>query len=102
MKRPYMFALIGSKITYSKSKEVFEAEQTIARKMVVEMEHPIVGKIKLINSPVKLASVPVDEYSSAAPAPVLGQHTDEVLRDTLGYTAQEVQQLKNEGVITTT
>lgn len=67
-----------------------------ARNMVVEMEHKGCGKIKMVNTPVK--------YSESKPSirsvpPMLGQHTDEVLREVLGMSEGEISQLKSDGAI---
>lgn len=64
--------------------------------MVVEVEHPTCGPIKLVNTPVK--------YSQATPCirsppPTLGQHTDEVLKDVLGMPDEDISALKANGVI---
>lgn len=64
--------------------------------MVQQIEHPSCGPIKLVNTPVK--------YSESTPGirlppPMLGQHTDEILRGTLGMTEADIESLKNEGVV---
>ena len=59
---------------------VFADPQTVARGMVVEMEHPTAGKVRLIGSPLKLSGTPV-EYRLAPP--LLGEHTAGVLRELL-------------------
>jgi len=51
---------------------------TLAREMVVEMEHPEAGMIKGLGIPVKLSATP---GSVRRPAPLLGQHTDEILKE---------------------
>ena len=66
-----------------------------ARKMVVETEHPIAGRIKNIGIPVKLSETP---GAIRQPAPKLGQHTDEILRE-LGFTEAEVTQLRSVRVV---
>lgn len=71
-------------------------EHTKARNMVVEVEHEQCGPIKLVNTPVK--------YSESRPRvrtapPTLGQHTDEVLKDILGFEAGEVVALRAKGAI---
>ncbi|HUN22054.1 MAG TPA: CoA transferase [Anaerolineales bacterium] len=49
-----------------------------AREMIVEMEHPTVGKIRTLGNPMKLSDTPV---SYRRPAPTLGQHTQEILQE---------------------
>ena len=56
--------------------------QVLAREMVVETKHPTLGALKTLGSPIKLSETPP---TAGRPAPLLGQHTDEVLRD-VGYT----------------
>lgn len=75
---------------------VFSEPQVAARDMLVETDHPRAGQIRSIGNPVKTS--PFAEQSSA-PAPLLGQHTDEVLRDILGYAPQHILGLREEGVI---
>jgi succinate--hydroxymethylglutarate CoA-transferase len=68
----------------------------VARGMVKEVDHPTCGPIKLINTPVKYS------YSTPGirtPPPTLGQHTDEVLRDSLGISEEEIKALRMDGVV---
>ena len=58
--------------------EVFTDPHTLARDMVVELDHPAVGKMNTIGTPVKLAATP---GSIERPAPLLGEHTEEVLAE---------------------
>ncbi|MBP1933872.1 CaiB/BaiF CoA transferase family protein [Ammoniphilus resinae] len=67
----------------------------LARDMVQEVDHPVIGKMKMIGIPTKLSETP-GEIRSASP--VLGQHTLEVLRS-LGYTEEEINQLEGNKVI---
>lgn len=67
-----------------------------AREMFVECEHPVVGKMKITGNQIKLTNHKIDTFN---PAPTLGQHNEEVLAEKLGYTAEQVAQLKAEGVL---
>ena len=67
-----------------------------AREMLVEVEHPGVGKVPLIGIPIKLSKTPGRIKTTA---PSLGEHNEEVYCNLLGYTQQEVAQFKDEGVI---
>lgn len=63
--------------------------------MVQEIDHPSCGPMKLVNTPVKYShSTP----GIRTPPPTLGQHTDEVL-EVLGFSAEEVEIMKEEGVV---
>ena len=69
--------------------------QVAAREMVVEVEHPVAGTLKMLGSPLKLSAQPV---SFRRPPPTLGQHTDQVLAEA-GYTAAEITALRDAGII---
>lgn len=70
--------------------------QAVAREMVVEVEHQVLGKIPIVNRPFKFpgAVQPPPE----AP-PTLGQHTDEILRDVLGLSDEQIRQLRASKVV---
>ncbi|HEX77392.1 MAG TPA: CoA transferase [Dehalococcoidia bacterium] len=76
-------------------KSALEDPQSASNDFVVELEHPTQGKIKSVNSPVRFSETP---HSIRMAAPLLGQHTEEVLLE-LGYSWEEISQLKDEGVI---
>jgi len=71
--------------------EVAEHPQVKARSSFVEIEHPRAGKLRVAGVPVRLSATP---GSVRTPAPLLGQHTDEVLRDLLGLSAAEIAALR--------
>lgn len=60
--------------------QVFAEPQVEAREMLIEMEHPVIGRLPLVGSPLKFSKTPV-EYK--LPPPRLGEHTDEVLKELL-------------------
>ncbi len=68
----------------------------VAREMFVDVEHPVAGKTKLTGNQLKFTNKKVKDF---APAPVLGQHTQEILKEKLGIEADEFEKLKMDGVI---
>ena len=72
-----------------------EHPQVAAREMVVEIEHPVAGKLKTLGSPIKLSA---HRPSIRRPPPTLGQHTDEILAEA-GLTAEEIAALHEQGVV---
>ena len=68
----------------------------LARDMVKEVEHPTCGPMKLVNTPVKYS---YSEPSIRTAPPLLGQHTDELLRDVVGMQDDEIKSLRQEGVV---
>ena len=70
--------------------------QVEARGMLVEHEHPVAGKVRMVGVPVRLSETP---GAIRTPAPLLGQHTDEVLRDRLGLDDEEIERLRRAGAI---
>ena len=76
--------------------EVFADPHVQARQMVTPWQHPIEPNLRLVASPLKLSETPV---RSDLPPPLLGQHTDEVLREVLAYSAEQMGRLREQGVI---
>jgi crotonobetainyl-CoA:carnitine CoA-transferase CaiB-like acyl-CoA transferase len=76
--------------------EVFADPQIEARKMVTEWQHPVKDDLKLVSSPIRMSATPV---RTDLPPPLLGQHTDEVLRGVLNYSDAKLSELKGDKVI---
>ena len=78
--------------------QVFEDPHVKYRGMRIEMDHPTAGsgKVPLIGNPVKMSGTP-PQYRLAPPT--LGQHSDEVLKELLGFDEKQIQELKNEKTI---
>ena len=68
----------------------------VARRMIREVEHPVAGKMKVIGSPINLSETPAEVHS---PAPLLGEHTDSVLKDILNLSATQITALRKEKAI---
>ncbi|HEY6967085.1 MAG TPA: CaiB/BaiF CoA-transferase family protein [Burkholderiales bacterium] len=76
--------------------QVFEEPQVKARGVKIELEHKAAGKLPLVASPMRFSGTPL-EYR--LPPPLLGEHTEEVLRDLLGKSAAEIAQLRAGGAV---
>lgn len=76
--------------------DVYKNPQVLARGLVMEVPHPTAGTVKLVRSPMRMAGAAVDD---ALAPPLLGQHTDEVLRDLLGHSAADIAALRDKGVL---
>ncbi|MEO8389841.1 MAG: CaiB/BaiF CoA-transferase family protein [Polaromonas sp.] len=76
--------------------EVFADPQIEARKMVTEWQHPVKNNLKLVSSPIRLSATPV---RTDLPPPLLGQHTEEVLRGVLNYSDARLSELKGGKII---
>ena len=76
--------------------QVFSDAQVLHREMKVEIPHPTAGKVKLAGFPYKLSRTPA---TITRHPPLLGEHTETVLRDLLGYSAAEIAGLHAERAI---
>ncbi|RPI73508.1 MAG: CoA transferase, partial [Desulfobacteraceae bacterium] len=75
--------------------EVFRDPQVLHMEMLQEMVHPTAGKIKTLGVPIKMSRTPAE---FKMPPPLLGEHTDDVLRG-LGYSPSEITALRAEGIV---
>jgi crotonobetainyl-CoA:carnitine CoA-transferase CaiB-like acyl-CoA transferase len=76
-------------------KDALSQPQAVAREMVVETDHQVLGRIPIVNRPIKF---PGSRQPVPAAPPVLGQHTDEILRD-LGFTPEQIEKLRASKVV---
>jgi crotonobetainyl-CoA:carnitine CoA-transferase CaiB-like acyl-CoA transferase len=82
----------GPVLTYD---EALQDEHVLSRNMIVDVEHPVIGPMKTIGPPAKFSSL---DFNVRGPAPWLGQHTAEVLREA-GVDGGEIKDLFTEGVL---
>ena len=75
---------------------LFSDPQVLHRGMRAEVPHPTLGTLRLGGIPIKYAATPA---AIRLPPPLLGQHTDEILADVLGYSAGQIKELRKEGAI---
>ena len=75
---------------------VFADPQVISRQMKVNVPHPTIGLLPLVGSPLVIPTSPVDYR---LPPPLLGEHTDEILKELLDYAQEDVMQLRNINVV---
>ena len=76
--------------------QVFADPQVRHRAMAVEVDHPTAGRVRLPGMPVKFATTPA---RGQGPPPLLGEHTDQVLRCVLGLTAAAIAELRASGAV---
>jgi CoA:oxalate CoA-transferase len=69
--------------------------QVLANRYITELEHPSLGPIRVVGSPIRMSATPT---GPRAPAPELGQHTEDILLG-LGYTWDDIARLKEEEVV---
>ncbi|HEY0523881.1 MAG TPA: formyl-CoA transferase, partial [Stellaceae bacterium] len=76
-------------------KEIAEEQSLRATGTVVEVDHPTRGKYLSVGNPIKLSDSPTEVKRS----PLLGEHTEEILRDVLGFSDDQVAEIKGSGAI---
>ena len=77
-------------------KEIAEEQSLRETGTVVEVDHPTRGKYLTVGNPIKLS----DSLADVRRSPLLGEHTDEILRKVLGYSDKEIAEIKVSGAIT--
>lgn len=77
------------------TEDLIKDEHLRSRQMIVDVEHPARGTFTTVGCPLKLSASPVEIMSS----PLLGEHTEEILTETLGYKAEDVQRMREAGAI---
>src|SRR6185503_12181419 len=77
-------------------KEIAEEPSLRATGTVVEVDHPVRGPYLTVGNPVKLS----DSICDVKRAPLLGEHTEEILTKVLGYNKKELADIKSSGAIT--
>jgi len=76
--------------------QVFAEPQVKARGVRIEVAHPVAGKLPMVASPMRFSGTPLEHRT---PPPLLGEHTDAVLREVLGKDAAEIARLRANGAI---
>lgn len=98
-KQDWLSALEAAKVpcgAINNLAEVFDDPHVQSRGMVHTWERPGTGPVNLVSSPMKLSATPV--RNDVAP-PLLGQHTNEVLGELLGFSNEKIQQLRDAAII---
>ncbi|MCF7810885.1 CoA transferase [bacterium] len=75
---------------------LFNDPQMIHRNMIAEVPHPTIGNLKLCGIPIKYSDTPA---TIRRHPPLVGEHTEEILMDVLGYDSERIDELKRDGVI---
>jgi crotonobetainyl-CoA:carnitine CoA-transferase CaiB-like acyl-CoA transferase len=76
--------------------QVFDDPQVQARKLQVQAEHALDGKVPLVGSPLRVLTAP--PVVKRAP-PTLGQHTDEILTERMGMDERQIEELRRAGTV---
>ena len=75
---------------------MFAEPQVKARGVRVEVAHPVAGKLPMVASPMRFSETPLEHK---VPPPLLGEHTEEILRQLLGKSVDEIARLRASGAI---
>ena len=77
------------------AEDIYSDPQLAAREMIMTLEHPVRGPFMMPGCPIKMSDSPTE----LTIAPTLGQHTDEVLRETLDLGQEELKELREQHLI---
>ena len=92
-------ALIGDQFPcgpINNFEQVFTMPHVREREMLVSMDHPTIGALPLVGSPLKMRGTPVEYH---LPPPLMGEHTKEILKSSLGLTDEQVSGLMERGCV---
>jgi crotonobetainyl-CoA:carnitine CoA-transferase CaiB-like acyl-CoA transferase len=78
------------------AQEIYECPHVEARQMLIDVPDPILGTVRLVGPPFKMSG---NREPLTGAAPLLGEHTSEILQEMLGYSDQKVAELQAEGVL---
>ncbi|MCX6649430.1 MAG: CaiB/BaiF CoA-transferase family protein [Candidatus Bathyarchaeota archaeon] len=84
------------------SSPIYQLDETVtdphlaARGMFIDLDHPLAGKVRTVNNPIKFSLTPVERKTAA---PTLGQHSKEILSRVLGLSDAQIDELINNGVV---
>ncbi len=70
--------------------------QVLARELITEVDDPVLGRIEVVNSSIKYLN---SDVRVRGPAPMLGEHNADVLREVLGYSSEKIAALRDNGVL---
>ena len=76
-------------------RDALETPQATAREMTVRVDHPTLGPLRTLGTPIKMSAAPLNPRRRG---PMLGEHTDDILADA-GYSQDEIEQLRYAGVV---
>ncbi len=88
--RRFIFGVVQS------PEEVMNDPQFAHREFFVDVEHPVMGEMRMPGAPFMMKAT---SWRAGGPAPVAGQHNHEVLADGLGFTGEQLARLRSEGII---
>lgn len=76
-------------------RDALDTPQAAAREMTVRVDHPTLGPLRTLGTPIKMSAAPLNPRRRG---PMLGEHTDDILADA-GYSQDEIEQLRYAGVV---